>query len=164
MRAALLFVSLAATWLLWSGIFKPQMLLYGALSCALVVAIALRLEIVKREVMPFEIAPRLLVYVPWLAWEIVKSNITTARIVLSPSLPIQPQIFRVPASQQSELAQVIYANSITLTPGTITLDVRNGSLLIHSLSPEFAEGVESGEMDRRVCRIEGRTSASEAAS
>jgi multicomponent Na+:H+ antiporter subunit E len=154
MRAVVFFIFLAVIWLLWSGIFKTQILLFGAISCLVVVAVALRVGFVRREIMPFEIGFRILAYLPWLIWEIVKSNFTAARIVLSPSLPIQPQLLRTHASQKTDFGRMLYANSITLTPGTITLDLRDGSLLIHALTPQFAEGVESGEMDRRVARID----------
>ena len=69
-------------------------------------------------------------------------------------LDISPRIIRVRASQQTELAQVIYANSITLTPGTVSVDLRDGEVLVHALHAEAAEGVESGEMDRRCTALE----------
>ena len=68
---------------------------------------------------------------------------------------IQPQLLRVRARQRSALAQVIHANSITLTPGTITLDLRNGELLVHAVSPDTAAGVLAGDMDRAATRLEG---------
>jgi len=77
-----------------------------------------------------------------------------ARLIWTPSLPIRPQLLRVPASQRSELGNAIYANSITLTPGTVALDVRDGGILVHALTDSSREELQSGEMDRRVSRIE----------
>ncbi len=154
-----LFAFLAILWLFWSGFFTATLLFYGALSCAAVVAMCHRVGIVNRESLPFELIPRGILYVPWLLWEIVKSNLDVAKIILNPKLPIQPELLRCPAPQQGEVAQVLYANSITLTPGTITLDLRDGELLVHSLAPQFAEGVEEGEMARRVSWVEGALSA-----
>jgi multicomponent Na+:H+ antiporter subunit E len=88
-------------------------------------------------------------------WEIFKSTIDVVRIILDPKLPIRPQLIRVKASQRSEVGQVIYANSITLTPGTISLDVRNDRILVHALTDAAAEGLKTGEMDDYVARLEG---------
>jgi multicomponent Na+:H+ antiporter subunit E len=98
---------------------------------------------------------RHLPYVPWLLWEILKANVDVARIILHPKLPIRPHLFRVEASQRSEVGQVIYANSITLTPGTISLDVRDNGILVHALTDEAADELKKGEMDGRVTRLEG---------
>ena len=136
-----------------------------ALSCAAVVAIVAHLGILDDEAVPIQLAPRHLFYVPWLAKEIVLSNLSVAKVILTPSLPIHPRILQVRASQKSDVAQVIYANSITLTPGTVTLDVRDGQFLVHALTTDSAEGLLSGEMDRRVSALEGSgdTNAGEAA-
>ncbi len=83
-------------------------------------------------------------------WQIVIANIDVARRVLSPSLPISPTLIRVKASQSTDLGQAIYANSITLTPGTISIDVEDGEILVHALTREGAQSLLDGEMDRRV--------------
>lgn len=155
MRSVVLFLHLAVLWVCWSGYFTASLLFYGALSCAVVVGLSHRIGIVNPESLPFRLMPRGLFYIPWLLREIVKSNLDVARIILDPRLPIQPQLMRCPAPQRGEVAQVIYANSITLTPGTITLDLDDGELLIHSLAPQFAEGVEAGDMAEWVNWVEG---------
>jgi multicomponent Na+:H+ antiporter subunit E len=149
-----LFLYLAAYWLLWSGYLKPDLLAYGALSCAVVVGICLRLRILDRESLSINLMARLALYIPWLLWEIVKSNLSVAKIILSPRLSIQPQLVMVPASQKTAVGQVIYANSITLTPGTISLDLRGGWVTVHALADANVENLREGEMNRRVCRVE----------
>ena len=72
-------------------------------------------------------------------------------------MKISPRLISVHASQKTEIGQVVYANSITLTPGTITLDVRNNEMLVHALTEETAAGLMTGDMDRRVSRLEGST-------
>ena len=84
-------------------------------------AVSLRLDVVDAEALPVHFGLRPLLYLPWLLVEIVKANVDVAKIILSPSLPIHPHLIRVPASQRSEVGQVMYANSVTLTPGTISL-------------------------------------------
>lgn len=159
-RAIVLFAALYATWLLLSGHYTANLMIYGALSCAGVVAIAMHLGIVDDEAVPLQLLPGHVSYLPWLAKEIVLSNLSVARVILTPSLPIHPRIVAIEVSQKSEVAQVIHANSITLTPGTVTLDARNGRFLVHALTTHSAEGLLSGEMDRRVASLEGEADAS----
>jgi multicomponent Na+:H+ antiporter subunit E len=87
--------------------------------------------------------------------EIAKANLHVARVILTPSLPIQPRVIRIRATQRSELGNTIFANSITLTPGTVALDVRGGSILVHALTDQAAAGLVDGVMDSRVSRVEG---------
>ena len=95
-------------------------------------------------------------YLGWLVVEIIKSNIDVARRVWAPGLPISPTIVYLPASQSTDLGRVIYANSITLTPRTISIDVGDGEIEVHALSKEAADALAEGEMGRRVCEIERR--------
>jgi multicomponent Na+:H+ antiporter subunit E len=120
-----------------------------------VVAIARKMKIVDREGAPVELALRALAYVPWLLWEIIKANIDVARRILDPRLPISPRIIKVRAGQRHDITRVIYANSITLTPGTVSVDTDGDEITIHALTEEAARAVETGDMDRRVSRLEG---------
>lgn len=149
-HAISLAAGLAGLWLLLSGHVEPLLLGFGVLSCAIVVAISLRMDVVDHESVPIHVGPKFLTYIPWLLLEIVKSNIDVARRILDPRLPISPTRIRVKASQSSELGQVIYANSITLTPGTVSLMVEDGHIDVHALTNEGAAALVAGEMDRRV--------------
>ena len=75
-------------------------------------------------------------------------------MILSPSLPITPTMIRLRASQKTDAARVLYANSITLTPGTVTVDIHDNVILVHALIREAAEGLAEGEMDRRAAALE----------
>ena len=158
-RGLLLFVLLFIVWLLLSGHYTSPLMTYGALSCAGIVLLVWHLGILDEEALPVHLSLRWLVYAPWLMKEIVLSNIAVAKVILTPGLPIHPRMIRLTASQSSDVSRVIYANSITLTPGTVTLDVRGSEFLVHSLTSDSAEGLLSGEMDRRVSRVEGAASA-----
>jgi len=158
-RGLLLFVLLFIVWLLLSGHYTSPLMTYGALSCAGIVLLVRHLGILDEEALPVHLSLRWLVYAPWLMKEIVLSNIAVAKVILTPGLPIHPRMIRLTASQSSDVSRVIYANSITLTPGTVTLDVRGSEFLVHSLTSDSAEGLLSGEMDRRVSRVEGAASA-----
>jgi multicomponent Na+:H+ antiporter subunit E len=150
-------LALAACWLLLSGYFHILLLSLGAVSVAFCVWIAVRMDLIDHEGVPMHITLAGLRYVPWLMWEIVKANIDVAKRVISPSLPIAPSLFDAPSSQKSDLGQVLYANSITLTPGTVSVDLNPGVIQVHALHDGAAEGVLDGEMDRRVSAVEGRT-------
>ena len=112
---------LFGVWLLLSGFFEMLLIAFGVGSCLLVLFIARRMDVIDREGHPIHLGWRAVLYWVWLGWEIVKANIDVARRVIDPKLPIHPVLIRLKTSQKSELGQVIYANSITLTPGTVTI-------------------------------------------
>ena len=148
-------VVLAIVWLLLSGHFEPLILTLGLASCVVVVAITRRMDLIDREGHPIQLTRRAVGYWLWLGGEIVKANIDVARRVLAPKMAISPTMVRLASSQKSDLGLVIYANSITLTPGTISVDVEPGEILVHALSRDAARGLEGGDMDRRVSQVEG---------
>jgi multicomponent Na+:H+ antiporter subunit E len=155
-RPIVLTLVLSVVWLAWSGHFEPLMLGLGAGSLLIVVYLCHRLQLLDSEGVPLELYyGRLLAYVPWLAVEIIKANLDVARRILTPGpLPIAPRFIKVRPSQSTDLARVIYANSITLTPGTVSIDVAEDEIVVHALHAQAAEGVESGEMDRRCARFD----------
>jgi multicomponent Na+:H+ antiporter subunit E len=141
---------------LWSWHFEALLLVFGALSCLVVVLLCWRMGIIDDEGEPLlRLKLRPLFYIPWLLWQIVRSNVDVARRILSPSVRISPKLIEVPSNQKTDLGNVIYANSITLTPGTITIRIRDGVILVHALSEEAAEELLEGEMGRRVRACEG---------
>lgn len=162
-RSLILFFNLMLVWLLLSGHYNATLISYGVLSCMTVVALMAHLHILDEEALPAHLGFRAFFYLPWLFKEILLSNLAVSKVILSPKLPIHPRILRVTASQKTHVGQVIYANSITLTPGTVTLDVRDGKLLVHALTTDSAEGLLSGEMDRRVSLLEARDAVREGA-
>jgi multicomponent Na+:H+ antiporter subunit E len=151
----LLGLMLAAIWLLLSGLFKPLLLVLGTLAVMLTVVLAKRMNIVDAESNPVMATLRYVRYWPWLLVEMVKSSIDVARRVLSPEMPISPTVFEVRSTQKTAVGRVVLANSITLTPGTVTMDVDGDRIKVHALSRDTVDYVLSGEMDRRVTRAEG---------
>lgn len=156
MRAISLGLVLFLTWVLLSGHYTPLLLTLGVVSTVLTVALALRMDVVDRESHPVHLTPRVFAYWGWLAVEIVKSSIDVTKRIWSPKLPVTPAVFHIRASQPSELGQVVYANSITLTPGTVTMRLDKGDLLVHAIAEEVGEDLAAGEMDRRITALEAR--------
>ncbi|MEE8239910.1 MAG: Na+/H+ antiporter subunit E [Nitrospirales bacterium] len=150
-------IALYLLWIVLSGYFQPLLLVLGVMSTLIVLFIALRMEVVDRESHPVHLTLRLPLYWLWLLWEIVKSNVVVARLIWSPSLPISPSVFQVPTSQKSQLGQVVYANSITLTPGTVSMTLENNQVRVHALTEDIAEDLQTGTMDRRVTALEGES-------
>jgi multicomponent Na+:H+ antiporter subunit E len=148
---------LYGAWLLLSGHYDPLLLSLGALSCIAVVGVCWRMDTIDHEGNPHHLTWRAPWYWTWLAWEIVKSNIDVTRRILSPSLPIDPREIEVPATQSDDLGQVVYANWITLTPGTVAMVVVPGRIVVHALTAEGAAELETGRMGRRVCHMMGES-------
>lgn len=147
---------LAALWLLLSGYFEPLLLGLGAASIVLTVWLAHRMDVVDHEGHPIHlIFHALLVYWPWLGWQIVKSNWDMAKVILNPKLPIHPHVFDTKATQKTEVGRTTYANSITLTPGTVTLATDPGGVFtIHVITDDARRGVEDLDMDKRCTALE----------
>lgn len=146
---------LTAFWLVNSGYFKPLLLGLGCLSVAAVTALVWRMKSRDGESFPLIMpAWRLPGYLLWMTGQIIAANLDVARRVwLGPS-SISPVIFTTRARQKSEVGKVLYANSITMTPGTVTLSVRDDILEVHALTHQAAEDLQKGEMDRRVTELE----------
>ena len=146
---------LAVAWWLWSAHTETLIIIFGVFSVGLVLFFFQRMDREAGDGYEYRLGLRPLFYFPYIIWEIIKSNIYVCKIIVSPKMKISPKMFYTTASQKTEIGQAIYANSITLTPGTITLDVRDDQFLVHALTQETADGVLSGDMDRRVTKLEG---------
>lgn len=154
LRAFGLGAILFAFWIALSGHYTPLLLALGVGSCALVVYLSLRMDVVDHEGLPLQLGGRFWWYLPWLLKEIFVANLHVARIILTPSLPISPIMVRYRSHQQTDLGRALYGNSITLTPGTITTGIQGDEFQIHSLSWIDVSGREEDEMDRRVTWVE----------
>ncbi len=150
-----LFLSLFGIWLLWSGIYNSLLISLGGISCIFVAFVAVRLEVNDNEGSVIGLAFGMIAYLPWLMWAIAKANVDVTARILSPRLRINPKLVEIESGQKTVLGQVIYANSITLTPGTVSVDVGEGRILVHALTSESAEDLQTGEMDRKVTGLEG---------
>lgn len=144
-------------WLVLSGHYTPMLIGFGIGSTAFVVYLSLRMDVVDHEGLPLQLGGRFWRYFPWLLKEILVANLHVARIILTPSLPISPILVHYKSSQKSDLGRALYANSITLTPGTITTGIKDDELEVHSLTWVDVDGREEDEMDRRATWVEQGT-------
>ncbi len=156
MRLASIALAMFVYWLLLSGHTEPWLVASGAVVALAVALFGLRMGYADEEGHPVGLIPRGLVYWPWLVKEIVMSALNVSRLILDPKLPISPTLIRTKATQKTSTGLVTYSNSITLTPGTISVELhaRDKEILVHAISRDAAEGLASGEMDRRVTWFE----------
>lgn len=154
-RVLVLLLILACFWLALSGFFKPLLLILGALSCLFVAWITLRKSLIGTEqsLLTQLYWGRWIRYLLWLVWQIIKSTIDVSGRILNPAMPITPTVDRVPA-ELTDLGKVIYANSITLTPGTVSIDLTDDDIVVHSLTRDGMDELKDGEMYRRVRELE----------
>ncbi|MBD3653565.1 Na+/H+ antiporter subunit E [Kangiella sp.] len=149
-----LIVVLSLIWIGNSGFYNAMLLSFGAVSVLFVVFVAHRLEIVDEESQPLQLGRRIFAFWMWLLKEIVQSNIQVIkRIWLGPK-SISPVVMQLKMSQQTDMGKTIYGNSVTLTPGTVTLDIEDDVMTVYALSYDSIQYLQGGEMDRRVKRLE----------
>ncbi len=146
---------LFAFWVALSGHYTPVLVAAGVASAVLCTLAAIRMRVADAEGHPIELVWGAVTYFPWLAREIAKSAWAVTKLILHPRLPISPTMTVVRASQRTRVGVAAYGNSITLTPGTITVGVSGNDLTVHALTREGALDLEAGGMDRRVSQFEG---------
>lgn len=154
--AVTLFISLVATWLLWSGIYKPLLLVLGAASILLTFWLVSRMKYFDERLFALRFSLRLFRYWIWLGGQIIKSSLDVTRIVLSPSLPVSPTVIELKSESQDDFDIVILANSITLTPGTLSMDVYDGVIKVHAVTEAGAQDLLDGDMNHRVKAVRGQ--------
>ena len=146
---------LALFWLLMSGHYTVLISSLGLISIVLIVWNVIRMDLVDEETHLGHLKiSRLLIYYFWLFKEILLSNITVAKQILLPDLPIKPGLIKVKTTQKTLIGKVVYANSITLTPGTVSLDIDEDYILIHALNLDDTESLKNGEMADEVNKVE----------
>ncbi|MDQ8726518.1 Na+/H+ antiporter subunit E [Bradyrhizobium sp. LHD-71] len=155
MRYVSLTAFLYLFWLVLSGHYTPMLVVAGLVCSVLCLLAAIRMRTADEEGHPIELFRGAITYLPWLAVEIGKSAWAVTKIILHPRLPISPTMTVVTATQRTTVGRATYANSITLTPGTITVAADGDKLTVHALVTEGALDLEAGGMDRRVSRFEG---------
>ena len=151
-KSVTLFIVLFGFWLLMSGYYTPLILSLGVISCLLCVYLTIKGRFLDNETLPIYFFPRLIQYTLWLIKEILKSNIQTAKVIIMKSE--EPELFSVKATQKTNEGKVTYANSITLTPGTVTTQIKNDIFEVHALTKDFGDDVRSSDMDKMVTWLE----------
>ncbi|MBE9538268.1 MAG: Na+/H+ antiporter subunit E [Proteobacteria bacterium] len=153
LRVTIFLILLAFTWLFWSGLFQPLLLALGALSCLLTCYVAQRMHYFDDETFALRFSPTFVAYLGWLAKEVLRSSLEVSRVVLDPRLPISPRVVEIDAGALHAVDQAILGNSITLTPGTLAIDVHRGIIQVHCLTKEGAQSLVSSDISGRVAAL-----------
>lgn len=149
-------ILLFALWLLMSGVYKPVTISLGAASCIFAVLVVRRMNILDGHILEYRLNPlRFAGYMMYLLKEIALSNLAVTRLILAPAERAKSKYITVPFSQKTELGETIFANSITLTPGTLTVEVDKDIFAVHALNFDDGTVADLSDMDARVCRAEG---------
>ena len=147
-------ISLAAfLFILWfglSGHTEPLLLSLGIASVVFTVYLAHRMDVIDHDSHPIHHLTGLVRFWPYLMVQVIKSNIDVIGRILRPGRSISPQMVDLPLPQRSDLGRVIYANSITLTPGTVSVHLGKDFITVHALSKQAADDLGRGEMASRV--------------
>ncbi len=154
-RFFILVLALAALWLLLSGFFDKALLLgLGAVSVLFCAWMAKRAGVLDDDSVPTSLMPRILGYWIWLAGEIGKANLMVMRQALAIEPKLSPKMFTVPNPPKSDVGKATFANSITLTPGTVSVDMRENEILVHGLTEELCDVAGITDMGTRVAKAE----------
>jgi len=155
MKYIISFFILFLNWVILSGMLDTFHLALGVVACILVIYLSHDILFTCDEFFYKNLREviRLIKYIPWLLYQIVLSNIHVAYLVLSPKMPIDPQLIRFKSKLKKDVSLVTFAHSITLTPGTITADIREGEFCVHCISRKVAEDILTGEMEKKVAHI-----------
>lgn len=157
LRTASLALFLFAFWLLMSGHYTLWLVGAGLLVSVGIAFVGRVTAFADEEGHPVERIVAGLSYWPWLAVEIIKSSVGVARVIIDVRRPVAPEFFELDTGRKSVVGAVTYANSITLTPGTVTVGIDRERRLfrVHALSKAAADDLKEGGMERRVARFEG---------
>ncbi len=152
-----MYVILFLFWIIFNGNITVEIIAFGLVISAVILLFMCKFldYSLKKELMLYRLAPQLIAYMFVLLWEVVKANVATAAIILNPKVKSEPKLFHFPSPLKTTLCRVILANSITLTPGTITVKLDDdGTFVIHCLDMDLAEGIEDSVFVRRLKKIE----------
>lgn len=144
-------VFLFVFWFLLSGHIEPLLLGLGLASVVLTIFLMKRMNVIDHESYPIHLSSRLPAFLVYISREIVKANVDVIkRIVSYRGKFISPQLVEIPLSQKTDLGRAIYANSITLTPGTVSVELTENKVIVHALTREAADDLSTGDMAKAI--------------
>lgn len=143
-------------WVIFNGQITLEITLFGLAIAAAVYAFTCRFLdwSPSKDLMLIKKSGLLLAYIGLLIREIIKANMAMIRMTVAPDIEPDPVIVRIHTKLQSKTARVLLANSITLTPGTITVFLEEDELTVHCLDRSFSEGLEGSSFEQALLRIE----------
>lgn len=148
-----LFIFLCLAWVVFSGLLEPYFLVAGLICVILSMLCLHKMQLLQCEVCASYYTPRMITYILWLVREVAKSTWDVTKVIWKPKLPINPVLSTTPMKQHTYLDAALYGNSITLTPGTISVSVDHNTILVHALDEESIESLEKGKMNEKILSL-----------
>jgi multicomponent Na+:H+ antiporter subunit E len=161
MHIGLWAVLLSVFWLLLSGYIQPLLLSFGAISVFLVVLVVKRMDDVDQELKQLSFGSSIFRYIPWLIKEIFKSSIQVTKLIWGSPDKLNPTLSKISVKNVPKDKRVLYANSITLTPGTLSVDLEDGEVTVHALDASSVEELKEGGMERKITGLWGKKGGEE---
>lgn len=163
LKTVVQFVLLMGFWLLLSGHYDFFHVAMGVLSSVMIILLNLRLrryyfftdEVFKTSPIttPLNYLRFVVIYIPWLIWQIIVASLQVAYVVLHPRMPIDPALLKFTTKLPTMGSKVILGNSITLTPGTITIQITEDEFLVHALMDVSSSGIVDGTLPGQVAKL-----------
>ncbi|KZZ58537.1 hypothetical protein A3762_07685 [Oleiphilus sp. HI0125] len=150
-------ILLAVFWLLLSGFIQPLLLSFGAISVAIVLLVIKRMDVIDEQPRTIGSPLAALIYIPWLIYQIFLSSIQVTRLIWTGKTNVSPSIAKLPVSSVPENKKVLYANSITLTPGTLSVDLDEEEVTVHALESSSIDELKQGGMADKIAKTWGKT-------
>ncbi|OKY25546.1 MULTISPECIES: Na+/H+ antiporter subunit E [Thalassotalea] len=142
-------------WLLLSGYYQPLLLTFGLISVAIVIVVIKRMDNVDQQEKSVSTGYRVLRYFLWLISEIIRSSLQVTKLVWGPSKSVSPSLSKINVSKIPHNSRVLYVNSITLTPGTLSVDLEGDELTVHALQKKSIDRLKKGDMENKLKIIWG---------
>lgn len=148
-------ILLSIFWLLLSGYIEPLLLSFGALSICVVLVILKRMDALDKEPMTVNVNYKTIRYFFWLIVQIAKSSLHVTKLVWGSPDKLSPTLATLPIDTASPKHHVLYANSITLTPGTLCVDLKSNEITVHALQKSSIESLSKGKMETKITETLG---------
>jgi len=157
-----MFVILFLIWIMFNGAITVEIAVFGVVISLIVLLFMCKFldYSLKKELILYQLIPLLILYFITLVWEILKANVDTAKLILNPKVEVESQVVMFKSDLKTDFCRVILANSITLTPGTITAKItKDGEFIIHALDSSFTEGLDESVFVKKLRVIESKMEA-----
>ena len=153
-----MYVALFALWIIFNGRLTPEVAVIGLIVSAAIFFFMCRFMdySIRKEIALYRLIPWGLKYFLILLTEIVKANFATASFVLNPKIEVEPKIITFKPDLHYGFLKVVLANSITLTPGTVTVNIEDGEYTVHCLDPDLATDIGESVFVREIMKAQAR--------
>jgi len=154
MKFILTFIALLIFWFMLSGHFTVIIVTSAVMYSLIAAYFTYNYFLEEISITGIKRIFKFIAYLPWLFWEIIMANLQVAYIVLSPKMPISPELVETETNLKTDYGKTALGNSITLTPGTVTIEIEDSKILVHAITKEHAQDIRNKDIEKKILRIE----------